>query len=59
MPTVSPCSQPQAITVVIYFPDEMLNALGINQTPPVCDCSCTEEGMITFFTSNFCSTFQF
>lgn len=49
MPTASPSSQPQVITVVIYFPDEMLNGLGINWTPSVCDWSCTVEVMIAFF----------
>lgn len=49
MPTASPSSQPQVITVVIYFPGEMLNGLGINRTPSVCDCSCAEEAMIMVF----------
>ena len=35
MPTASPSSQPQVITVMIYFLYEMLNGLGINQTSSV------------------------
>lgn len=49
MPTATPSSQPQVITVVIYFPDAMLNGSGINRATSVCDWSCTVEVMIAFF----------
>ena len=49
MPTASPSSQPQVITVVIYFPREMLNGPRINWTPSVCDWRCTVEVMIAIF----------
>lgn len=46
MPTGSPSSQPQVITTVIYFPDEMLNGLGMSRAPSVCDWSCIAEAII-------------
>lgn len=49
MPTASPSTQPQVITLMIYFLYEMLNGLRINWTPSVCDWSCTVEVMIEFF----------
>lgn len=46
MPTASPSSQPQVITQLIYFPDEMLNGAGMS--PSLCARSCSLE-VIRFF----------